>query len=275
MPARKPRLQQVSFGEEFMPEATTREPELSGDRGGTRRVEARRLESAAGIVHQPPDRVPKIVLDNEGKVVEGHLLWAVAIDERRCVAVEQQRYLARQRFEALCGEVDTSAGVRGWTAELVLQTVLRGREAELSEQQIARRLKISRSHVSRLIRRSELNQRHRSFLESGLSISYLEAVSSLAEARQVELLTSARDEGWTVRQLERHVREDELGARRVIGINPLLIDCLEDVKLGRLVPDWKDHPDEWCDHLRRVAKMLDERPHLRALLVPRGSRRTA
>lgn len=273
MPARPP--QQSSFGDDFLAAAAPPDAEPALDPGGRRRVDPRTLESAAGIVHQPSASAAKVVLDETGKVLEGHLLWKVAIDERRPIAVEQRTYAAKQRFEALSKEADTSTGIHGWTADLVVQAVLCGREAELSEQDIARGLKISRSHVSRLLRRTELSQRHRGFLDAGLSISYLEAVSSLAESRQVELLTGALEEGWTVRQLERRIREDELATRRTIGINLLLLECLEDVKLGRLVPDWRNQAEEWCDHLRRVARALEAQPHLKALLVTRGSRRTA
>ena len=271
--AHQPR--QSSFGGDFLPAAPPPPAPPAEDPPGRRGVDPSSVESAAGIVHRPPADAARVVLDENGRVLEGHLLWRAAIDERRRVSMEQRAYGARERFEALSREADTSMGVHGWTAELVLHAVQSGREAGLSEQEIARGLKISRSHVSRLIRREELRRRHRRFLDAGLSISYLEAVGNLDDSKQAELLSAALDEGWAMRQLERRIREDDLTARRTIGINPLLLECLEEVKLDRLVADWRNQPDEWCDHLRRVARALEAQPQLKALLVPRGSRRTA
>jgi AraC-like DNA-binding protein len=275
MPARHPHIKQASFGEEFLAEAPLRESEPTKDKPVSQRVDPQSLKSAAGVVHQPAASIAKVVVDDDGNVVEGHLLWMLAMDERRSVTPEHHHYVDRERFDALCEEVHASTEAGELTRALVVEAVVCGRHLGLSVQEIARALNISRSHVSRLVRRAELIDRHRSFFAAGLSISHLEAVSPLDQDRQVRLLTSALEERWTVRRLEKRIREDELTARRAIGFNGLLIELLEDIKLGELATDWKAHPDEWCAHLRRVAKALDERPHIWALLVPHGSRRTA
>jgi len=272
---RKSAVEQTSFGEEFLGEPSSRDSKPERAKPASRCVDPQSLKSSVGVVHQPAASTARVVLDEDGKVAEGHLLWMQAMDERRAVAPEQRHYVGRERFDALCREVHASTEASDLRRSLVVEAVVCGRQVGLSEQEIARALGISRSHASRLVHRAELIDRHRSFFDAGLSISHLEAVSPLDEARQARLLTSALEEQWTVRRLEKRIREDDLTTRRAIGFNVLLADLLEDVKLAELVTDWKAHPDEWFTFLRKVARAFDERPHVWALLVPHGSRRTA
>lgn len=266
---------QTSFGEEFLGEPTPRGSEPKPEKPASRRVDPQSLKSSVGVVHQPASSPTKVILDEDGKVAEGHLVWMLAIDERRTVTPEQHHYVGRERFEALCREVRASTEASDLRRALVIEAVVCGRQAGLSEQEAARALGISRSHVSRLVHRAELIERHRSFVDAGLSVSHLEAVGPLDEARQARLLTSALEEHWTVRRLEKRIREDDLTTRRAIGFDRLLVDLPEDVKLGELVPDWKAHSGEWLGFLRKVGRAFDECPHVWTLVVPHGSRRTA
>src|SRR5207237_1254888 len=98
MPARTLLIEQASFSEEFLAEAPSRELEPPKDKPASRRVDPQTLKSAVGIVHQPSTSIAKVLVDDDGNVVEGHLPLMLAIDERRSVTPEHHHYVGRERF---------------------------------------------------------------------------------------------------------------------------------------------------------------------------------
>src|SRR5712692_6878664 len=92
---------QVLLGEEFLtPKHEDVRPPASHDG----RVDARGLKSAVGAEREPRPGPVQITLNAQGEVVEGHLAWLVARDERRPVRVVHKEYDKPEYFRALAVE---------------------------------------------------------------------------------------------------------------------------------------------------------------------------
>lgn len=261
--------QQVSLGEEFH---TAKREDVKPPASHDGRVDARSLRSAVGAEREPRPNPAPITLNAQGEVVEGHLGWLVARDERRPVRVVHKDYDKREYFNALAEErADLSSAAK--CADAILpKAAMAGQDAQVSVRDVGKTLNVSASQASRLSIRDELISKFGSYLARGLKISHLEVVGvrKLSETRQLEFLDRAVADKLSVRQLEQVVRAGKLGERQVVPEDHAYLDVLEEAGFAAELRSWNRDPERCARMAKRFIRVAETRHPELLPALPRG-----
>jgi len=261
--------QQVSLGEEFL---TAKREDVKPPASDDGRVDARGLKSAVGAEREPRPSPVQITVNAQEEVVEGHMAWLVARDERRPVRVVHKDYDKREYFKALADErADLSSAAK--CAEAILpKAAIAGQDAQITVRDIAKTLKVSASQASRLSIREELTSKFGSYLVRGLKISHLEVVGvrKLTETRQRELLDRAVADNLSVRKFEKLVRAGKLGDRQIASEDRVYLEVLEEAGFPEELRTWNRDPERCARMAKKLIRVVETRhPELLSAL-PRG-----
>jgi hypothetical protein len=264
--AERPR--QLSLDGEFTPASQVEEPQRREVQPAKSSEDPTTLRSAYGILPVISAEPATVIVDADSHVVEHHVGWLAACVEHRAIQVLRRDYADPERHEAAVREYESATIFAAHAKELVEQAVAAGHEAKLPVREIARHLRKSPSHITRIIQRMELRREHHDLAER-LTDSHLEAVATCDRDTQRQLLEQAVADSLSVHELEQSVRDNRIAFRRIVGTDQRYLEVLDNTGLSRLVPNWKDQAREWVAWFKDATRAAEQcSPSL-----PRGNKR--
>lgn len=261
--------QQLSMGAEFQPaQREDVEPPPRSDG----RTDPNALKSALGVDREPRSTPTEITLDVRGRVVEGHLAWLAARDQRRHVRAMKKDYNKEDYFKALAAERADLASAGRCAEHILPKAAVAGEEAHVGQAGVAKTLNISQGQVSRLLRREELKARYADYIKRGVTDSHLEAVCirSIPENRRRELLDRAVADKLSVRKFEQLVRAGKLADRRIPPMDQPYLDALEKAGFAEELRNWNKGGERYARMTQKLIRVIaTDNPELLAGM-PRG-----